>query len=220
MRSELLASETNAYDATHHLALTTLAGMDDLDLSDLWSDDSAKACERFEQYVVDNFMEGSGLWSISNWSESTLQMLLWCKLREAGVDVEYERRGRSRRADLLVVDGDRRIVLEIKYTQADKLTLPAGPPGEKNWQRRDRLQSFIESAPDLLELEFTPYNREEVTTVKQRHVDTEILKLVKTASELEATEAFIVVGVGHRLAVQRGLARPFGDKDLFPALRR
>lgn len=174
-----------------------------MDLTGLWGEQPAETCAELEAFIVETFMEGSGLWSISNWSESTLQMLLWAKLREAGVDVQYEKRGRTRRADLFVVEGDQRIVLEIKYSEAEKLILPPGPKGEKSWQRRDRLQTFLESVDDLFALEFTPYGRESTTTIAARHVDSEIDKLLKTAAQLDATDAFIVVGVGHRLQVQR-----------------
>lgn len=180
--------------------------MADFDITGLWSDDPQATTQAIEQFFSDNMMEDGGLWAIQDWNESTLQMYLYMKMLEAGIDVSFEK-GRKRRADLIVQEGDRRIVLELKYAQPRTVILPEGPKNEKVWKRRDRCQQFIEqysSQPGgLWDMQFTPYNKKDPTTMREFFITKEQDKNKETNDYHNATDFYVVLGVGHTVAVEK-----------------
>lgn len=176
--------------------------MDDNDWSGLWGDSPEATLEMMEEFVRDRMMKDRGLWAIEHWNESSMQNMLFMKFLADGVDVEYEK-GTKRGADLFVVEGDRRIVLELKYAQVSTLVMPRGPRGEKPWKRRDRTQAFLEDAESVWDLEFKPYNKLDKTTFHQFFIDNEMEKMKSTSDHLDATDFYVLMGVGHVFAIEK-----------------
>jgi hypothetical protein len=178
----------------------------ELDVTGLWGDDPQATAEEIEQFINDNMMQDGGLWAIEDWNESTLQVFLYMKLLEAGVNVRFEK-GRKRRADLFVIDGDRRIVLELKYAQVHTVVMPDGPAGETKWQLRDRRQEFIENKASedggLWAMRYKPWNKLPETTLRQFLIERDAKKNKDTYDQLKATDMYMIVGVGHVLAVEK-----------------
>lgn len=138
------------------------------------------------------------------WYECALQLVFWYTLfpiLPADWTLEQEVRAGSRRADLVLTapDGEA-IMIELKYVRIDRVAIECR--SKSHYHRARAAYRVIEDAEDVLDLEHETYDgRTRRIRDEMKAIEIDSDKFAESAAAVDALRAYVVVGVGHRLAV-------------------
>lgn len=192
-----------------------------MEFDSLANGDVGPLLEYVEKHILAEHVEGPDgeleTWKIAHWYECALQLVFLYSVHPIlppGWTLRQELRspGGARRADLVFTTDTKHIVMvELKYVNLADVSCEQ----LLDETRLDACIRQVASAEDVTALEFRPSVLDSPVRVADYFCELEfggdVAKFCDTAERIGADQAFLVVGVGHRLGLLASHASELED---------